>query len=164
MEILASYIRSVCTASMIVGILGCLFREDLHASGLLRLICGIFLLVVVIRPGLGLRFDALENFASESFLDAEAAAIIGVEKRQEDLAECIKEELETYILDKAEAMDTDLCVDVVLSSGDIPLPESVFLSGNCTTRVRENLTQVIASDLGIPKERQIWTVSPEKSG
>lgn len=164
MEMLASYIRSVCTASMIVGILGCLFKEDGKGIVMFRLLCGVFMLVIVIHPVTGFRFEALEEFSAQTFYDAEAAAGFGQERSREEIRSRIKAETQAYILDKADGVGASVNVDVILNQDDIPIPEEVILSGEWSDYARAYMTQIIASDLGIPEDRQIWTGSAVKNG
>ena len=68
--------------------------------------------------------------------------------------EGICERLEAYILDKAAALGADVSVRFTLDDQD--LPRTVTLTGSCTPAQKQALARVLAEDLGIPEERQIW--------
>ena len=83
----------------------------------------------------------------------------GIEiKNREIISELIKENTQSYILDKAEAMGIELSVDVtVRGEGDYPFPVSVVLKGEVTQAERAFLERMIERDIGISKERQEWS-------
>lgn len=62
----------------------------------------------------------------------------------------IARELEAYIEDKADSMGIRVRVEVITDSRGVP--ESVTLYGAYC----ESLSEVIASELGIAEEKQIW--------
>ena len=66
----------------------------------------------------------------------------------------ICERLEAYILDKAEALGANVRARFTLDRED--LPWTVTVTGSCTPAQKEALARVLAEDLGIPEERQIW--------
>ena len=69
-------------------------------------------------------------------------------------AEIIKQRTEAYILDRASAMDAQIKVSVSLGKDGIP--KSVRITGRISPMNRSRLTDVIAADLGIPREQQEW--------
>lgn len=71
--------------------------------------------------------------------------------------EIIKAEAEAYILDKAGSYGLQLEVCVTLREDDIPVPESVCIAGAVSPYARTRLEILIENELGIPKERQLWT-------
>ena len=86
--------------------------------------------------------------------------------------EGICERLEAYILDKAADLHANLRVEVTVGEDNLPalgadvsarftldeqdLPRTVTLTGSCTPAQKQALARVLAEDLGIPEERQIW--------
>ena len=75
----------------------------------------------------------------------------GKEKEQ-----VIIEETESYILSKAASQDPGFSVEVILSDGEDPIPESVVISGSLTEAEKQNLQKVLEEELAIAKENQIW--------
>ncbi len=153
---LGSYIISVTAAAIALGILSSIGNGKGGENALLRLVGGIFMLIVVIQPAVNFRFDGLESFVNQTLLDAELAAQEGEEMASDAMCDIIKAETESYILDKACSYDVVLDVDVSVGEDGIHIPDSVTILGSCPASIQELLSEVISTDLGIPKERQRW--------
>jgi len=121
------------------------------------LICGIFLLLCVIRPVANIPITGISRFAIPYREKASDAVSAGEEYARAQLCEIIKAESEAYILDKAYELDAVICVEVNLSTDEIPHPVTVRISGDVSPYVRQKLQQIIAQELSIAKENQIWT-------
>ena len=82
----------------------------------------------------------------------------GVEvKNRELVAAIIKQNAETYILDKAASMNMELRAEVTVESGSgYPYPTAVTLTGSPTLEQQQTLSACIAENLAIPAERQTW--------
>ena len=157
MEGLRQYILSVCVAAMICGILINLAPKG-ACSSVLKIICGVFLAVSVLRPVLGLDFDAwIESVSTMYTSDGDAAVAFGRETGREALSQRIKNETEAYILDKAACLGADILAEVVLNTSDPPLPVAVTLHGDISPYAKQMLENIITEDLGIAKENQRWT-------
>ena len=74
-------------------------------------------------------------------------------KRQ--MAAIISEEAASYILDKADALGLQLEVQVELDAELLPC--GVRLQGAASPYARSQLSGQIETELGIPKERQVWS-------
>ncbi len=153
---LCSYIISVTSAAIAFGILSSIGNGKGGENPLLRLVGGIFMLIVVIQPAVHFRFDGLDAFVNQTLLDAQLAAQEGEEITSDAMCDIIKAETESYILDKAGAYDVVLDVDVSVGEDGIHIPESVTILGSCPASIQEILSEIILRDLGIPKERQRW--------
>ena len=156
MAALSSYILSLIAAGMLVGILSSLVDVKTAPGGLIKMLGGIALLIIMIEPVVAFRFDTLADYALQSFLEGEMAAQWGKDQARDAMAEIISEETRAYILDKAGLYGADIRVEVTLNDEEIPVPEQVTIQGACSPDVRSQLEQFIASQLGIPKEHQIW--------
>ena len=64
---------------------------------------------------------------------------------------------ESYILEKAKALNCDLQVEVILSSDATPVPEQVRISGSISPYAKQAISTMLTEDLGIDREAQIWT-------
>ena len=149
------YILSVGIAAVIVGIISGL-SNDGSTGSLTRMVCGLFLAIVAIKPIAGLNFGYLEVFANDFNETAEAAVLVGSELAEDARRELIKAETEAYILDIASSYNLQLQIEVTLTDGDTPIPDSVYLTGAAAPSARVWVQNQIARELGIPKERQVW--------
>ena len=148
---------SVGTAAIMVSII-CSFTGEKDSVGILiRMVCGLFLAVVTIRPVANLNYGWLEGFAEGFDEMANHATAAGISMADDARREIITEETEAYILDIASSYNLHLQIEVALAQGDVPVPESVYLSGPAAPAAKEKLQTKIARELGIPKERQVWT-------
>lgn len=76
---------------------------------------------------------------------------------QELLSQLIKEQCETYILDKAVAMELELSVEVTLDASETyPTPSSVRLTGVYSEEARRELSKFIEDKLGVALADQEW--------
>ena len=124
---------------------------------LIRVISGLLLSIVILSPAVNWDFDAVMTYA-ESFGEAGAlAAEAGSKLAAEEAGLIIKEELSAYILEKAAELHTDLRVDISLTDDVIPVPDSITLRGTISPYVKQMLQKILEEELGITKERQIWT-------
>lgn len=156
MEALGRYILSVTAASILLSILQTLAGKKGGSAALVRLIGGLFLTFTMIAPtadvDLKVIFDMPFDFAEQG----SAIAAQGQQITQQELQVIIKKRLEAYILDKAEALNAQLEVEVTLSQDEIPVPTAVRLRGSASPYARTNLQQFLADSMGIPRENQVW--------
>jgi len=153
MEGLQQYALTVVTGAVICSVLLCLISDSSHEQRI-RLLCGIYLGILVLKPLVGQNWNFPQIIPQISCTDAGNQAALGEEMARDAAAEIISGRLEAYILDKAAGADADLTVTVIL--GENQLPDAVQLRGQVTDQVREELTGILESDLGIPKENQRW--------
>ena len=120
-----------------------------------RLVCGLVLVLAMVRPVLSLDPRTL----------ADNAARIGGELQneselpQEDdalLKTLIAEKSGAYIVDKAGELGADCRAEVTVQTGEsgYPVPWSAVVRGTMTGTQREKLSDAIGTDLDIPADRQ----------
>ena len=156
MEGIRTYLLGVIAAAIICGIATRLLGNKGMQGAMAKLLTGLFLTFILIRPIAELDIKSITDFTSGYSYEAEQAAAQGAAVTKEALAESIKSRTEAYILDKAAAMNADLAVEVTLSKDDIPVPEAVRLTGKVSPYAKAQLSHMILEDLGIDKERQTW--------
>lgn len=153
---MGKYILSVGIAALIVGILTD-FTDSKSSLGVLsRMVCSLFLVIVAIQPLSNLNDSYLSAFADTYDTAARAAVNAGTKLADDARRQIIKAEAEAYILDKASLYDLQLEVQVTLAQGDAAMPEKVYLTGKASPYARNRLQMLIADELGVPKEQQIW--------
>lgn len=154
---ISSYILSVVCAAILCAVLTSLSGEKGISAPIRKLICGIFLCFSVIAPLRTLDYSDFLEPMNDIRQDALATAAMGQTLYQESLTQVITENTEAYILDKAKGLGLSLSVTV--HPDDSGKPFRVTLAGNAGEMAREALTDILESELGIPKERQIWIAS-----
>ena len=157
MDEIRTYFLSVTGAAIICGILNSLLGKSTGSGKLLRLISGIFLTMVAIRPITQLDIDALTDFRIGNTDEVSLAVEAGENLASDAMAEIIKTNCEAYILDKAQSLGLTLTVDVELTEGELPAPQLVYIHGNASPYAKSQLRAILKEQLGIAEEDQIWT-------
>nr|WP_326184006.1 stage III sporulation protein AF [uncultured Oscillibacter sp.] len=149
-----AWLTSIVAVTLLLSV-----AQTLIPEGTIRKIAsftgGLILLAALLQPVLRTDLAALRL----DFGDYERA----VARRQEELeaagkealAELIETQTAAYISDKADALGLSVEVRVETETGDggVPVPVSVRLKGHRS----EALAAYIEGELGIPRERQVWS-------
>lgn len=153
MDGLRAYILGIAAASMLCGVLIRLTRNSGSAE-IIRMLCGIFLTIVLIQPLTGKKDRLWEATLPDIGEQAEEIIAEGRAAAEDSRKEFIKERLEAYILSRAGTIGADIQAEITL--GKDCLPTHIRLTGTISPIYRSKLTQIIASELGIPREQQEW--------
>lgn len=156
MDALGKYILSVAAAAILLGILQSLLGKKSGTAVLLQLIGGLFLAFTVISPVARVDLDLLFEMPFAVTADGNAIAAQGQALSRDQLESIIKEQCESYILDKALCFQADLEVEVTLSRDEMPVPSAVRLLGSVSPYAKQALQQWLQDEMGIPKENQLW--------
>ncbi len=151
-EWIRSWLITVVGAALLIS-----GAESLLPAGTLRrtvsLIGGLILMLTMLRPLLGLDLSGLE-LDTEPYAQEIQQQLEELEEGQdEELAKRIREQTEAYILEQASSLGLVCEVEVTLQEKDgVPYPYGVTLWCGRS----QALAEVIARDLDIPDERQVW--------
>ena len=153
------WVRGIAGAALICAAATALTPKG-KVKNVLKLICGIVLVIAMINPILGKDFTMLSMDISKYRAKADEIISDADEKQDYLSRTIIEDELETYILDKAKSMDADIVsVEVAVKWGDEGCfyPYEVYLTGNLTQMKQQLLSNSIEAELGVPDERQYWS-------
>lgn len=153
MDGLREYVIRVVAAALISGVVIRL-TEGIGSGEIIRMLCGLFMTLILLQPILGRRELQWEFMLPQIRRQAEENVLEGVAAAEKIRQEFIMRQAETYISNRAAEMDTEIQAEIML--GEDSLPESVVLTGAVSPLNKSRLTQIIASELGIPRERQEW--------
>lgn len=156
MEGIREYLLSVTAAALLCGIVQSFVGEKGSTAGILRLICGIFLCCTVMRPVVRIQLGDFADLTSEILLEANSAASEGADYARQAKSRLIKEEAEAYILDKARVYGAHIRAEVTLTGDDPPMPQGCVISGAVSPYARQQLMEIMESELGIPEENVKW--------
>lgn len=155
-ELIRTWLLGVTAAAMILAL-----AESLTPEGGVKRVCrlagGLVLLLAAIGPILKLDEADLTRIVSKYKLSAEQYSET-LEAQHDFLYESIiAQQTAAYILDKAEELEMDCSVDVTVGwKDDIPTPAAVTIRGAWTQAQRDRLSEIIASDLGVPRALQYF--------
>lgn len=154
MQLLGKYVVSLTTAAILCGILLSLLKDD-SLRKLLRLVCGIFLILAVLEPLTEISSSDFSWQYSAYVSEGRAAAAVGEELAADARNRIIKEELHSYILDKAVSTGAEIEAELTLDENGVPV--FVHISGKWTPESKSDISRFLSEELGIAKENQQWT-------
>ena len=156
MSAVGQYIYTVIASAILTSILFSILPENSAITACVKMSVSIFMILIILSPLLKTQlgniiqyFENIETNSSHIIAQAQAAT-------NDEIRQVIKEQAESYILDKAVALGVDIQVNLTLSSGNSYVPKQVTISGAVSPLIRQHLTTLIAEDLGIPEESQTW--------
>ena len=145
--------------SLFICSLGCSIAaqmaEDSKKKALLRFVCGVVLVITLFRPLTDLELDDLPVLPSGNWEIADDYIAEGEKTARDEMEKHIKASCETYILDKAKKLGTEITVQVSLDENQVPA--YILIQGEVEPEVQKKLQETLVTDLGIPKENQQWT-------
>lgn len=155
MEAIRNYLLSVVAVCMITVVADVMIRKS-ALKKIVRLIGGILVLLVAIRPlvslDMGKVSSYLEDFSASYQFDT--ARIKGTQN--EMIRQQVRRTAETYIENEAKELGGLLQAEVTLSDGEYPVPVSVILIGTLTPEQVQAVSAYIETALNIPASRQEW--------
>ena len=157
MDGLRQYILSAAAGALICGIITAFCQKGAYKKHI-TILCGLFMTFTLLRPLIGIKIPELPDL-NEYFSQAESAVEEGKRISLSAQKTIISQECETYILDKAKELQVNLTADVTVEErGGEPIPVFAEMTGSVLPEVQHKLSAVIAVDLGIPKENQLWII------
>lgn len=146
------YLLQVICAAFISGLVQCLVQGG-AAKAVVKLLCGIFLTLTIVLP---LTRMEVEELTLPSLREGEGLAAEGENLAREARARIIKQQCESYILDKAASLCDGLQVEITLRD-DTQVPAGATLTGRVSPYAKGQIQLFLQQDLGIPKENVEWT-------
>lgn len=145
----------ILSAALICTLLSPLIRKSTSAE-LLKRICGVFMAAILLScirqiPAEKLWEPVLAD-CREVYVHTEA----GEAQARRELEGIIKGSCEAYILDKAAQLGADISVYIRLSKEDVPVPESISISGTLSPYAKSELEKLLTEQMGIPGRDQHW--------
>ena len=153
MEGLRQYAISVVSVAILCSVLTRIAPQN-SEKNLMRLISGLILTIVVIRPVSRIQLPSMQEISIPKDAAANIAVEEGKELAEESMNDIIKRTCEAYILNKATAIGADVHVSVSVNAQHIPF--AARITGDVTPEIRKQLVQTLETDLGITKENQSW--------
>ena len=125
-------------------------------SSILRLITGTVLAVAIVSPWTKLNFTDFQRLFSYSEMDASHLVTEGQMIVKEELSLRIKERVQSYILDKASALNLEINTDVVLTDESPPSIDTIKITGAASPYAKQRMMQMLYKDLGVAEEYLDW--------
>ena len=156
MEWIRQYLLSVTAAALLCSVIQNLAGKKGTCSAIVKMLCGLFMSVTLFSPLLRQRLPSFSYYFEAMEAEGSSVAEEGWKSAKEAMSGIIKEKTETYILDKASALDVCIQAEVMISDADVPYPSHVKIQGPAAPYAKQQLQSWIEATLGIPKENQSW--------
>lgn len=156
MEVVKEYLVSVTCAALLCGILRSCAGQKGTGGAVISLLCGVFMTLTVIRPVGSLVLPDIARYAQDVTREANTAAQTGADYTRQARERIIKEQTCAYILEKALSYGAELEAEVTALDPETGAPTQVRLSGPCSPYARSQIAKMIAEELGIIRENQLW--------
>ena len=158
-EFASAWVRAIAGAALICAAASALTPKG-KVKNVLKLLCGVVLITAMINPVINQEFPSLSMDISEYRRQADEITGSAEEKENSLSRTIIEDELEAYILDKAESLDAKLqSVEVSVKWGDEGCwyPYEVYLTADIPQMKRKLISNSIEAEMGVPDERQYWS-------
>lgn len=156
MTAIAEYLLSVTCAAVLCSMISGFFNKKDSVSVLVKTLCRIFVTLAVLHPVLDLQMPDINDFLVDQSADYSQAAQQGIYDASQAQCAVIQQQSEAYVYDKAAQLDCQIQVSITLSTEAPYQPVRAQLTGTVSPYAKSVLTEVLANDLGIPKEEQQW--------
>lgn len=150
------YLLSVTCAAILGSIISGFFDRKGSISTLIKVLCGVFVTLAVIRPAIQLDIPDINSYLSDLSQDYSTAAQQGVSDAAQAHCTVIQQQAEAYVYDKAAQLECDISVSITLHTEAPYQPVSARITGAVSPYAKNVLTAIMTEDLGIPKEEQQW--------
>ena len=157
MESVGRYLMSVAAAAIICGILEKLYPKSGTAGTIIKMMCGVFMVLTAVSPWLKVSVYDFSAYAQSFSQQAYEASNLGLKAADEYRRTIISEKVTTYILDKAAQLDLQISVEVTLSDDERGIPCGLVISGAVPEEKKQKMQQILEEELGIGRADQIWT-------
>lgn len=156
MKYLFGYLLRVVSAALLGTVVGAICPKQ-GAGKVVKLACGLLLIVCVVSPLLKLDAEQIAAMIARTELVGEQARA-GIEIPTADLAaSIISERVRSYVLDKAASLGMQIEAEVSMhTEGAYPYPEAIRITGAANASQRQMLAEYIEKNFAIPADRQVY--------
>lgn len=156
MSSIANYLFGVIGVCVIASIARLLLSGSKHYKTLGNTIVGVFLILSVLSAVVEIDWSAdnklLMNYTADyNRISEEADAY-----QAQALRERIKQQTQAYIWNKAKELGLNVEIEVRLSETYPYAPCGINILGHVSPYAKSQLSSYLSSELGIPKEAQVW--------
>lgn len=150
------YLLSVTCAAILASILSGFFDKKGSVSTVIKILCGVFVTLAVIRPVFQLDIPDITTYLSDLEWNSSAVTQQGILDAAQAQSNVIQQQAEAYVYDKAAQLGCEIQVIVTLNPEAPYQPISAQISGAVSPYAKSALTAILTEDLGIQKEAQQW--------
>ena len=150
------YILGIIVAGIVCGIVRSFVSSKTATGQILRLLTGVLMVITIASPVANISFNHITDYLDGLTAQGNIYSDSGSAMAEESRSAIIKEQIEAYILDKADRMDLDIAVEVALDDRNNSIPCGVTITGSLSPYAKGIMGSYIEEQLGIAKEYQQW--------
>lgn len=154
------YLLSVLICTLICGVVSQIL-VDTKRKQLVQMICGIVIAISIFYPLTKVKLEKYMQFSDMDWNEADYYVSAGEKLSFTEREKCIQSTCETYILDKAKQLDTEIEVEIILNEEKVPCFAEIHYAGD--SKIQSELQTILETDLGISKENQKWIRNQENN-
>ena len=156
---LGEWVRTMAVGAIFCAVVLLLIPEGSEKRSV-KLTCALMLTILLIQPLRCLDEEKLTKLLTLRRLEETGLAADTDELSMELYSRIIRRETEEYIWDAAQRLGIrKLGVRIRLKDSDgMPVPWSIDLTGSVTQQQKEALSLLLEGELGIPPQRQTWSL------
>ena len=154
------YLLSILICTLTCGIISQILM-DTKRKKLVRMICGIVIAISIFYPLTKVKLEKYMQFPDADWNEADYYISAGKKLSLTEQEKSIKAYCETYILDKAKQLDTEIEVEIILNEEKVPCFAEIHYAGD--SKIQSELQTILEADLGISKENQKWIRNQENN-
>ena len=157
--VFSEWVRDLAVAAVFCAVVLLLIPEGREKRAV-RLACALMLTILMIRPLRQLDTERIAELLTLQRMESSGITAEADELSMELCERIIRTETEEYIWDAAQRLGIGkLGIRLRMKTdGGLPCPWSISLTGTVTGEQREQLSLLLEGELGIPKQRQTWSV------
>ena len=162
-EALRGWVLGLCGAAAVCALALAVCPKG-RVNGVLRVVCGAVMTIALLSPVVDFDFGVYSESLEKYRIEADAAA--NSASKSEDILSrtIIENECAAYILDKAVEVGLTMSsvrVSARWSVDGFWYPYEAAMEASGTQAAKTELAEIVASDLGIPPDRQVWEEDAE---
>ena len=147
------YLLSVCCAALLCSVVGILTDGKSAASKLIKLLSGVFLATVMLKPVISIRMSDWKHFESDILEKSKNVVAEGERVALEALEENAAQSAKEIVQQEAEKLGCILDVTVYWEGES---PKEIMLKGAASPYAKNALSQWLTENMGLSREAQIW--------
>ena len=155
MDWLRQYMYCLCATALFCSVV-CELLRSASVYPLVRWICGLIMLLTLLRPLGGIRVWNWDGVLSYSQFQGDALVSQGERDGKNALASYISNQTSSYIESTAKSLGIEARVEVTVSYEDLPVPTAVRIYGSTNPYLKLSLEEWIQENIDIPKENVVW--------
>lgn len=156
MNSIAEYLVSVTGAAIVCGSICSLYDKSKPGHSVVRLICGVFLLTIMLTPVVQLDIEFPITVLETVSKQTNDTISQSVSNFSEEYESRIKYQIEAYIQQKLESMNCKMKTEVSLQEEYPYAPVHIKLTGTVSPYDRSCISSWLSTELGISSEEQTW--------